>query len=94
MSFSFAVRTPDGVAAAGDCDFLVIPTAQGEMGVLAGHAPVVSRVVTGDVRLSADGRGTRIRVGPGLVEVLRGVVTLFVVDARPGGSPGRAGEGA
>ncbi len=82
MSFFFAVRTPHGVVAAGACDFLVIPTARGEMGVLTGHAPVVSEVVAGEIRVSAAGGGTRIRVGPGLVEVLGNVVTLFVAEAR------------
>ncbi|MGA2764528.1 MAG: F0F1 ATP synthase subunit epsilon [Spirochaetia bacterium] len=92
MSFPFIVRTPDGVAAQGDCDFVVVPTTRGEMGVLADHAPVVASVAPGDLRITAGGRESRIRVGPGLVEVLDNAVKLFVADAGTVGASGDAGR--
>ncbi len=82
-SFAFAVTTPDGVVARGQCDFLVIPTTRGEMGVLADHAPVVARVADGELRVQAAGSETRYHVGPGLAEVLDNSVRLFVRDAAP-----------
>jgi F-type H+-transporting ATPase subunit epsilon len=80
-AFTFAVSTPDGTVAQGDCDFMVVPTTRGEMGVLADHAPVVASVAPGELRVASAGRETRINVGPGLVEVLDNVVRLFVSRA-------------
>jgi len=80
-SFTFAVWTPDGIAAKGECDFLVVPTTRGEMGVLAEHAPIVASVAGGDLRITSAGREARVRVGPGLVEVLDNAVRLFVAEA-------------
>ncbi len=85
-AFTFTVTTPDGVVARGECDFLVVPTTKGEMGVLAEHAPVVATVAAGELRVHSGGRETRYRVGPGLAEVLDNSVRLFVEDvAVPGG---------
>jgi len=80
-SFTFVVATPDGTVTRGDCDFLVVPTTRGEMGVLAEHAPVVAGVATGELRVHSGGSQTRVRLGPGLVEVLDNSVRLFVTHA-------------
>jgi F0F1-type ATP synthase epsilon subunit len=56
-SFSWSVSTPDGVAASGECEFLVVPTAGGELGVLADHAALVACVVPGELRVTASTYG-------------------------------------
>jgi len=84
-SFTFIVATPDGTAARGDCDFLVVPTTRGEMGVLADHAPVVASVADGELRVHSGVDLKRVRVGPGLVEVLDNSVRLFVTHAASAG---------
>ena len=88
---TFVVRTPNGVVAQGECEFVVVPTTRGEMGVLADHAPVVAAVAPGQLRVTAGAHETRIGVGAGLVDVLDNVVGLFVVDAGSGGAAGSAG---
>ena len=50
--FSWSVVTPEGTVASGECTFLVVPTAGGELGVLADHAALVARVVPGDLRVT------------------------------------------
>ena len=80
-AFKFSVLTPDGVTAQGECDFVVVPTIRGEMGVLADHAPVVASVAAGELRVVRGGHEARIGVGGGLVEVLDNVVRLFVARA-------------
>jgi F-type H+-transporting ATPase subunit epsilon len=80
-TFTFVVATPDGTVARGDCDFVVVPTTRGEMGVLAEHAPVVARVAAGELRVRSGGGQRLVRVGPGLVEVLDNSVRLFVTHA-------------
>ena len=50
--FAWSVVTPEGTVASGDCTFLVVPTAGGELGVLADHAALVACVVPGDLRVT------------------------------------------
>ncbi len=87
--FHWSVETPDGVTAGGECELLVIPCAHGEVGVLAGHAPLLAEVVPGTMRLSGD---ERISVGRGVAEVRAGEVHLFVTEARRWRRDARGGE--
>ena len=82
-SFSWSVSTPDGVAASGECEFLVVPTTGGELGVLADHAALVACVVPGELRVTAPGAaGARtVGVGPGVVDVRDNVVRLLLSRA-------------
>ncbi|HVO39442.1 MAG TPA: hypothetical protein VMV03_10495 [Spirochaetia bacterium] len=77
-SFTWAVVTPDGTAASGTCEFLVVPTTRGELGVLAEHAPLVASVAPGNLRVTSGGAETLVPVGGGIVEVLDNTVTLRV----------------
>jgi len=80
-SFSWAVVTPEGTAASGTCEFLVVPTAGGELGVLADHQALVACVVPGEIRVTAGGATSAVPVGAGLVEVRDNAVRLLVASA-------------
>jgi F-type H+-transporting ATPase subunit epsilon len=80
-TYRYSVETPDGVAAGGECDFLVLPTANGEVGVLAGHAPLLADIVPGALRITHAGTDSRITVGHGVAEVRSESVHLFVASA-------------
>jgi F-type H+-transporting ATPase subunit epsilon len=87
--FSWSVSTPEGIVASGQCEFLVVPTTGGELGVLAGHAALVAGVLPGDLRVTSTdanppGTSTRLRtvsVGGGVVEVRDNQVRLLVTHA-------------
>jgi len=53
VNFSWSVSTPDGLVASGECEFLVVPTTGGELGVLADHAALVACVAPGELRVTA-----------------------------------------
>jgi F0F1-type ATP synthase epsilon subunit len=55
VNFSWIVSTPDGPVASGECEFLVVPTTGGELGVLADHAALVACVAPGELRVTAPG---------------------------------------
>ena len=76
--FSWAVLTPDSTVASGTCDFLVVPTANGELGILAGHAALVACVVPGDLRITLSGATRTLTVGAGLLEVRENEIRLLV----------------
>jgi F-type H+-transporting ATPase subunit epsilon len=80
-SFSWSVSTPDGVAASGECEFLVVPTTGGELGVLADHAALVACVAPGELRVTEAAGARTIDVGPGVVDVRDNVVRLLVSRA-------------
>jgi len=81
-TFHWTVATPDGQVAAGDTDFLVVPTVTGELGLMADHAALVACVVRGDLRVGAPGTpATLIGVGGGIVDVRGNTVSLLVERA-------------
>jgi F-type H+-transporting ATPase subunit epsilon len=87
--FSYEVSTPDGIVASGECEFLVVPTTGGEMGVMADHAALAACVAPGVLRVtvpsySADSaaQGVRtLKLGSGIVDVRDNVVRLLVSRA-------------
>jgi F-type H+-transporting ATPase subunit epsilon len=86
-AFAWSVSTPDGVAASGQCEFLVVPTTGGELGVLAGHAALVAGVVPGQLRVTSTDGLTTVSVGAGVVEVRDNTVRVLVTST---GSPSGA----
>ncbi len=63
---------------------LIVPGAQGELEVLAQHAPLVAALKAGSLRVRAVGKDVQTFPvpGDGVVEVLRNEVTVFLNDAR------------
>jgi F-type H+-transporting ATPase subunit epsilon len=80
-AFTYQIVTPDGSVASGVCDFLVIPTSHGEIGVLANHQPLLSDIVGGELRLHRGTVTERFRVGKGILEVAGNAATLLVEEA-------------
>ena len=65
----------------GDCVSLVVPTADGEFGILANHSNAVGAVCAGELRFeTAEGEHRRAAVAPGLFKIEDGHV-LLLVDA-------------
>ncbi len=76
--FSWSVATPEGTVASGQCEFLVVPTAGGELGILADHAALAACVVPGELRVTTGGATTSVRVGAGVVDVRDNQVRVLV----------------
>jgi F-type H+-transporting ATPase subunit epsilon len=85
-AFSWSVSTPEGVVASGQCEFLVVPTTGGELGVLAGHAALIAGVLPGNLRVTGGGEAQTqlVSVGAGVVEVRDNQVRLLVTHATAG----------
>jgi F-type H+-transporting ATPase subunit epsilon len=89
-TFSWSVITPEGTAASGQCEFLVVPTVGGELGVLAGHAALVAGVAPGVLRVTQSASGGAVQtveVGGGVVEVRDNTVRLLVSGAAGSSRP-------
>ncbi len=75
--------TPDGSAFEGDAEMLIVPGADGEIGVLARHAPLVAMLKAGSTRVHIR-RGQEVRefaTGPGFFKVEQDRALALVDDA-------------
>jgi F-type H+-transporting ATPase subunit epsilon len=71
------VVTPEQRIYSDDVDMVVIPAAEGEMGILAGHVPTVAGLLPGALRITKAGRTSELLVGNGFVEVTHTTVSVL-----------------
>ncbi len=62
-----SVISPEAVLFEGTTDSVVAPAFDGEVGILTGHAPMVTLLGRGELRL---GTGARFRVDGGFLQVV------------------------
>ena len=83
-TFSVSLVTPEGAAFEGEAEMLVVPGADGEIGVLARHAPLVALLKAGSTRVYKD-RSTEdvleFATGPGFFKVEQDRALALVDDA-------------
>jgi F-type H+-transporting ATPase subunit epsilon len=80
-TFHFDLVSPEKLAFSGEVDQVDIPGAEGDFGVLAGHAPVVATVRPGILTVTAGGTRQKIIVLGGLAEVSDKGLTLLADTA-------------
>ena len=68
-TFHFDLVSPEKLAFSGDVDQVDIPGAEGDFGVLAGHAPVVATIRPGILTVTTGTTHQKIIVLGGLAEV-------------------------
>jgi F-type H+-transporting ATPase subunit epsilon len=83
-TFSVSLVTPEGAAFEGEAEMLVVPGADGEIGVLARHAPLIALLKAGSTRVYRD-RATEdvveFATGPGFFKVEQDRALALVDDA-------------
>jgi len=68
-TFHFELVSPQSIAFSGEVDQVDVPGSEGDFGVLAGHAPLVSLLRPGVMTVYAGGEQTRLVVLGGFAEV-------------------------
>jgi len=71
------IVTPERRVVSQSVDEVVLPGSEGYLGVLPGHAPLLTALVPGVISVRADGRERFLAVSGGFLEVLRGRVTVL-----------------
>lgn len=67
---------------AGEAKFVTLPGESGELGILPGHTPLISRIRPGTVKVVlADGSELSIFVAGGILEIQPGTVTVLTDTA-------------
>jgi F-type H+-transporting ATPase subunit epsilon len=83
-TFSVSVVTPEGSAFDGEAQMLIVPGADGEIGVLARHAPLVATLKAGQTRVHvAEAEVREFATGPGFFKVEQDRAIALVDDAIP-----------
>ena len=77
----FALVTPEREIFHGEVDHVVVPGSEGEFGVLPAHAPVMSVVKPGALRVFADNNERRIFVNGGFADVTPEGLTVLAEEA-------------
>ncbi len=69
MPLKLEIVTPEARIFSDEVDTVVLPGFEGEMGVLPAHAPLVTTLQCGELRITKGGKTTEMAVGDGLVEI-------------------------
>ena len=84
MPVDLEIVSPEKLLLSRPVDMVVIPAAEGEMGVLPQHAPMIVLLQQGVIRLYEGNRVTEsLQVSGGFAEVTPTRVTVLADDATP-----------
>jgi F-type H+-transporting ATPase subunit epsilon len=81
MSIRVEIVSEDRLVYEGDADIVVVPGIEGEMGILPNHAPLISTLRFGILKIRHKGEEEIFTISGGLVEVQPDVVTVLATAA-------------
>ena len=76
-TFHFDLVSPEKLAFSGEVDQVDIPGVEGDLGVMAGHAPTVAAIRPGILTITIGGKHEKIIVLGGLAEVSEKGLTVL-----------------
>ncbi|NLM21043.1 MAG: F0F1 ATP synthase subunit epsilon [Peptococcaceae bacterium] len=79
--FNFKVVAPDGLVLDKDVEFVLVRSEEGDLGILAHHAPLIASLKIGVVSYQENGVRHKIAVGGGFMEVIDNRVTILANTA-------------
>ena len=82
-SIPFELVSPTRLVFSGDADQVDVPGAEGDFGVLPGHAPFISTLRPGVLTIRSGGEAKRFFVRDGFAEVNAGGLTVLAETAVP-----------
>ena len=94
-SLHCTLTTPEQKVFEGEVQSVVVPASDGELGILARHAPLVGKIGFGELRLKVEGKGdASYFVDGGFLQVLDDQVSILAARAAPAKSLDAAAEEA
>lgn len=81
MQFNLKISSSSGLFYDGPCDSLVVPTLDGEYGILANHSSMVIGVTVGILRYRTEDKWKYVAVGEGFARVVGNTVTMVLDSA-------------
>jgi|TARA_B110000967_G_C18881759_1_gene561500 F-type H+-transporting ATPase subunit epsilon len=86
MSLNVRVITPDKVVWDAEAEEIILPSSTGQLGILTDHAPLLTALDIGVMRLKAEGNWSSIVLMEGFAEVENNKVTILCNGAEEGSS--------
>lgn len=80
---AFDLVSPEKLLLSAQADMVTVPGTEGYMGVMAGHAPIVTTLRTGMIDVNADGRDDRYFIRGGFAEIGPAKITVLAEEAVP-----------
>ena len=80
-SFHLDIITPERNVFSEDISSIVVPTINGQIGVLAQHEPLFSALTEGEIKVSLGNKEYYLAIGEGFMEVTNSGVTILVTRA-------------
>src|SRR5208282_247066 len=81
MPLKLQIVTPDAQVYSDTIDTVVIPTLDGEIGILPGHIPLLTQVNDGELRVTKDGKTEALVIGAGFAQILGDKVSVLAESA-------------
>lgn len=78
--FHLEIVTPDRVFYDNDVEMVIAKTTEGDIGVLAGHIPLVAPLTISKLTIKLDGTDKEAAISGGFIKVAKGGTTI-IVDA-------------
>ena len=80
---AFDLVSPEKLLLSAEADMVTVPGTEGYMGVMAGHAPLVSTLRAGMVDVLVDGKDDRYFIKGGFAEINPEKITVLAEEAIP-----------
>lgn len=78
-----SVISPEAVIYQGETDAVVAPAFDGEVGILPRHAPMVTLLGRGVLRIGTGAKALRFQVHDGFLQVVKDQVRVVAESAKP-----------
>jgi F-type H+-transporting ATPase subunit epsilon len=80
---AFDLVSPERLLLSDTADMVTVPATDGYMGVMAGHAPVITTLRPGMIDIAKDGTDSRFFVRGGFAEISAEKITVLAEEALP-----------
>ena len=77
MSIRCEIVSQDRIVYQGDVDMVLLPGTEGEMGILPHHAPLLTTLKYGIIKVRSQGQETIFTVAGGIAEIQPDIVTIL-----------------
>ena len=81
MSIQLEIVTPENVVYSETVDSVLLPTTLGEVGILPGHIPLITKLMAGELAVTKDGALDLLTVDKGFAEVHADQVSVLTEAA-------------
>lgn len=74
---AFHIATPSAQLYCADADMVLVPASEGDMGIMAGHSPMITLLRAGTVVVQDGDTKTRVFIDGGFMEITPDAITIL-----------------